>query len=209
MAEKLKDILFPITQVTKFAEAIQKYYPQFDTKGFIAEVCDKDWADRELKQKMRHTTLSLHKFLPENYKDAIDILLKIVPDVSGFEAIVLPDYAEVYGLDYWEVSMNALGEFTKCGYSEFGIRPFLLKNLSGAMEYMNKWAYDEDFRVRRFSSEGCRPGLPWAMAVPALKKTPSLILPILEKLKNDPEEFVRKSVANNLNDISKNLFIIF
>ena len=41
------------------------------------------------------------------------------------------------------------------------------------------------------------------MGVPALKKDPSLILPILEKLKDDPEEFVRKSVANNLNDISK------
>jgi 3-methyladenine DNA glycosylase AlkC len=71
------------------------------------------------------------------------------------------------------------------------------------MKHMLAWADNEDFKVRRFASEGCRPRLPWGMGVPALKKDPSLILPILEKLKNDPEEFVRKSVANNLNDISK------
>ena len=203
MAEKLKDILFPLSQVQKFGSEIKKIYPSFDLEGFVAAVCDDQWAERELKQKMRHTTLCLHQFLPENYEESINILLQIVPHVSGFEAIVLPDFVEVYGLDYWEVSMNALGIFTKCGSSEFGIRPFLLKDLEGAMKYMTKWADDEDFKVRRFASEGCRPRLPWAMGVPALKKDPSLILPILEKLKNDPEEFVRKSVANNLNDISK------
>jgi 3-methyladenine DNA glycosylase AlkC len=204
MPEKLKDILFPIEKVRYFAETLKKVYPPFDSEGFVNKVWDKDWPSRELKEKMRHTTLSLHKFLPENYPEALGILMKIVPFVRGFEAIVLPDYIEVYGLDYWELSMAALGEVTKCGSSEFGIRPFLIKNLKGAMEYMVRWSESDDFRVRRFSSEGCRPGLPWAMAVPALKKDPSPILPILEKLKNDPEEFVRKSVANNLNDISKN-----
>ena len=179
-------------------------YAPFKTDDFVGTVCDKKWPERELKEKMRHTTLCLNKFLPDDYKKAINILLQIVPYVSGFEAIVLPDYVEMYGIEYWETSMNALGEFTKCGSSEFGIRPFLIKDLNGAMEYMLKWADNKDFKVRRFASEGCRPGLPWAMAVPALKKDPAPILPILEKLKNDPEEFVRKSVANNLNDISKN-----
>ncbi|MDP8206920.1 MAG: hypothetical protein P9L92_09675, partial [Candidatus Electryonea clarkiae] len=61
----------------------------------------------------------------------------------------------------------------------------------------------EDPKVRRLASEGCRPRLPWAMALPAFKKDPTLILPILEKLKNDESETVRRSVANNLNDISK------
>lgn len=204
MPAKLKDILFPIEKVRYFAESLKKVYPLFDSEEFVNTVCDKDWPARELKEKMRHTALSLHKFLPENYPEALEILLKIIPYVKGFEAIVLPDYIEVYGLDYWDISMAALGEVTKCGSSEFGIRSFLIKDLKGAMEYMHRWSESEDFRVRRFSSEGCRPGLPWAMAVPALKKDPLLIFPILEKLKNDPEEFVRKSVANNLNDISKN-----
>jgi len=203
MADKLKDILFPLEKVQLFGKVLKEVYPEFEAEKFVAAVCDKDWPDRELKEKMRHTTLCLHDFLPEDFGKAIEILVDIVPKVTGFEAIVLPDYVEVYGLEHWDISMPALGELTKCGSSEFGIRPFLNKNLKGAMEYMLNWADNDDFKVRRFSSEGCRPRLPWASGVPALKKDPSLILPILEKLKDDPEEFVRKSVANNLNDISK------
>ena len=203
MAEKLKDTLFPLHKVQLFGTVLKEVYPEFKADKFVAAVCDNDWAERELKEKMRHTTLSLHKFLPGNFKKAVDILVAIVPKVTGFEAIVLPDYIEVYGINEWDISLPALGEATKCGSSEFGIRPFLLKDLEGAMKYMTKWADYDDFKVRRFASEGCRPRLPWASGIPALKKDPSLIIPILEKLKNDPEEFVRKSVANNLNDISK------
>ena len=203
MAEKLKDILFPIEKVRYFARIIQEEYLDFQQEKFVDAVCDTDWPERELKQKMRHTTLCLHQFLPENFEKSVEILKAIVPKVKGFEAIVLPDFVEVYGQENWDISLPALGELTKCGSSEFAIRPFLNTNLKAAMEYMLKWADDDDFRVRRFASEGCRPRLPWAAGIPALKKNPSLILPILEKLKNDPEEFVRKSVANNLNDISK------
>lgn len=203
MAEKLKDTLFPLVKVQLFGTVLKEVYPEFESEKFVATVCDKDWPERELKEKMRHTSLSLHKFLPADFKTAVDILVSIVPKVTGFEAIVLPDYIEVYGQEHWDISLPALREVTKCGSSEFGIRPFLLKDLKGTMKYMTQWADDDDFRVRRFASEGCRPRLPWASGIPALKKDPSLILPILEKLKDDPEEFVRKSVANNLNDISK------
>jgi len=203
MAEKLKDILFPREKVQYFGKILKEVYPAFDSEKFVDSVCDEHWADRELKEKMRHTTLCLHTFLPENFEKAVGILKAIVPKVQGFEAIVLPDYVEVYGQDNWDISLPALGELTKAGSSEFAIRPFLNKDLGRAMKYMAEWADNEDFKVRRFASEGCRPRLPWASGVPALKKDPSLILPILEKLKNDPEEFVRKSVANNLNDISK------
>ncbi|WP_319479207.1 DNA alkylation repair protein [uncultured Draconibacterium sp.] len=203
MADKLKDILFPLEKVQLFATVLKEVYPPFQSEGFVAAVCDKDWPERELKEKMRHTTLSLHRFLPEDFEKAVEILVAIVPKVTGFEAIVLPDYVEVYGQEHWDVALPALGELTICGSSEFGIRPFLNKDLEGAMKYMLAWADSNDFKVRRFASEGCRPRLPWASGVPALKKDPSLILPILEKLKDDPEEFVRKSVANNLNDISK------
>jgi 3-methyladenine DNA glycosylase AlkC len=203
MAEKLKDILFPREKVQLFADLLVAAYPPFEAEKFIDLVCDEKWPERELKEKMRHTTLCLHQFLPEDFALAVDILKSIVPKVEGFEAIVLPDYVEVYGQEHWDISLPALGELTKCGSSEFAIRPFLNKNLKKAMEYMHQWAEDEDFRVRRFASEGCRPRLPWGAGVPALKKDPSPVIPILEKLKDDPELFVRKSVANNLNDISK------
>ncbi|WP_321368162.1 DNA alkylation repair protein [uncultured Draconibacterium sp.] len=203
MADKLKDILFPLEKVQLFASVLKDVYPSFQSEEFVATVCDKDWPERELKEKMRHTTLCLHKFLPQNFEKAVELLVAIVPKVTGFEAIVLPDYVEVYGQEHRDIALPALGELTKCGSSEFAIRPFLNKDLEGAMKYMLSWADNDDFKVRRFASEGCRPRLPWASGVPALKKDPSLILPILEKLKDDPEEFVRKSVANNLNDISK------
>ena len=203
MAEKLKDILFPRAKVELFSTLLKEFYPEFKTVDFVESVCDKDWPDRELKEKMRHTTLSLHQFLPKDFAKAVDLLIAIVPKVTGFESIVLPDYVEVYGQEYWDIALLALGELTKCGSSEFAIRPFLNKDLKVAMGYMLEWADDEDFKVRRFASEGCRPRLPWGLGVPALKKDPSLVLPILEQLKDDPEEFVRKSVANNLNDISK------
>ncbi|MBT3386030.1 MAG: DNA alkylation repair protein [Prolixibacteraceae bacterium] len=203
MPEKLKDILFPLEKVKLFADILTEVYPGFNSTGFVNTVCDEKWGQRELKEKMRHTTLSLHQFLPKDFPKTVEILKALVPKVTGFEAIVLPDYIEVYGMGYWDISLPALGELTKCGSSEFAVRPFLNKDLEGAMKFMDRWADDKDFKVRRFASEGCRPRLPWGMGVPALKNDPALILPVLEKLKNDPEEFVRKSVANNLNDISK------
>ncbi|MFA9391163.1 MAG: DNA alkylation repair protein [Prolixibacteraceae bacterium] len=203
MAEKLKDILFPTEKVALFGEVIKEVYPDFDADKFYRSVCDENWPKRELKEKMRHTTLSLHPLLPSDFQKAVDILVAIVPKVTGFESIVLPDYVEVYGQNHWDISLPALGILTKAGTSEFAIRPFLNKDLKRAMQYMMDWADNEDFKVRRFASEGSRPRLPWGLGVPALKKDPSLVLPILEKLKDDPEEFVRKSVANNLNDISK------
>lgn len=203
MAQKLKDTFFTPEKVHQFGKIILEVFSEFQLNEFVSTVCDKNWPHRELKEKMRHTTLSLHKFLPADYHKAVEILIAIVPKVNGFEAIVLPDYIEVYGKKHWDISLPALGELTKCGSSEFGIRPFLKIDLEASMKYMLSWADDDDFRVRRFASEGCRPRLPWAQGVPALKKDPVLILPILEKLKNDPELFVRKSVANNLNDISK------
>jgi 3-methyladenine DNA glycosylase AlkC len=68
---------------------------------------------------------------------------------------------------------------------------------------MKIWAKHKNAHVRRLASEGCRPRLPWAMALPAFKKDPAPILPIIEMLINDESEYVRRSAANNLNDIAK------
>ena len=71
------------------------------------------------------------------------------------------------------------------------------------MEQMYLWSRHENEHVRRLASEGCRPSLPWGQALVRFKKDPAPILPILQQLKADPSPYVRKSVANNLNDISK------
>ena len=129
MPEKLKDILFPREKVQLFGTVLKEVYPPFNSNAFVEMVCDADWPQRELKEKMRHTTLCLHHFLPDDFSEAVKILQVIVPKVTGFEAIVLPDYVEVYGQHSPEIAVPALGILTKCGSSEFGIRPFLINNL--------------------------------------------------------------------------------
>ncbi len=203
MPEKLKDIFFASSFIDQLGETIQRVYPAFDKERFIGLVYDGSWEAKELKEKMRHLTRCLYETLPQDYPEALAILKKVAPSFRSFEAMIFPDYVECYGLEDWDLSLSALALFTKYASSEFAIRPFLAKDPERAMAAMWIWAEDEDHHVRRLASEGCRPRLPWAMALPAFKKDPSLILPVLEKLKNDESEYVRKSVANNLNDISK------
>ncbi len=203
MAERLKDQFFTSSSINKLGNTIKKFYPAFNISRFTKLIFDETWESRELKEKMHHTAVCLHETLPKNFKDALEILLKAAPFVKGFEALSLPDYVALYGMDNWDLSLPALLHFTKYSTSEMAVRPFLAKDPERVMAYMSDWAEDENPNVRRFASEGCRPRLPWAMALPEFKKDPGLILPVIEKLKNDESEFVRRSVANNLNDISK------
>jgi 3-methyladenine DNA glycosylase AlkC len=203
MADRLKDMFFTGSSINQFADIVKQHYPEFNKDRFVNLLFNDEWNTKELKERMRHTTICLHKTLPENYQQTVDILIEIAPFIKGFEAMALPDYIEQYGMENWDISLPALKHFTKYSSSEFAIRPFLKKNPRRVMIYMSELAEDKNEKVRRFASEGCRPRLPWAMALPAFKKDPGLILNVLEKLKNDESEFVRRSVANNLNDISK------
>ena len=99
--------------------------------------------------------------------------------------------------------MDALECFTVGSSCEFAIRAFILKSPQESMKRMKIWATSDNEHVRRLASEGCRPRLPWAVALPSFKKDPKLVLEILELLKDDMSPYVRKSVANNLNDVSK------
>ena len=203
MAEKLKEMFFTSSSVDALAGTLRRFHPAFDRDRFVALVFDESFDGKELKARMRHATECLRQTLPESYTKALSILKEVAPHVKGFEAMCLPDYVELYGLNDWDTSLGALALFTKYSSSEFAIRPFIIRDPKRAMVFMEKLAEDEDPNVRRFASEGCRPRLPWAMAIPVFKNDPGPILPILEKLKDDDSEFVRRSVANNLNDISK------
>jgi 3-methyladenine DNA glycosylase AlkC len=110
---------------------------------------------------------------------------------------------EVFGLDDWDLSIAALEEFTKHVSGEFAIRPFITQYPENTLLKMEEWADHNHPGVRRLASEGCRPRLPWGLRLQNLVEDPTPILPILEKLKDDPREEIRRSVANNLNDISK------
>ncbi len=190
--------------ISKLSKSVKENYPGFDEKGFSKAVLNKEWANMELKARMRHITLCLQKFIPENYPTTLSILKKSIQDFDyGFEIMFFPDFVEVFGLEDYKNSIPALEHFTKYCSSEFAVRPFIIKYPKKMMAQMLKWSKNKNHHVRRLSSEGCRPRLPWAGALPDFKKDPAPILPILEQLKADDSEYVRKSVANNLNDISK------
>jgi len=203
MPEKLKDMFYQKPFIDSLKDALKEVYPDFDGDKFLSLVLDETWEKLELKEKMRHITRCLHDTLPGDYLEALKIIKKIAPRFKGFDAMIFPDYVESYGQEHFNESMVALAEFNSCCSSEFGVRPFLAKDPVRGMVFMNRWAESEDPHLRRLASEGCRPRLPWAMALPAFKKDPAPIIPILEKLRDDESESVRRSVANNLNDISK------
>lgn len=205
MAEPLKNIYND-----SFFDKFLADLPEIDPSVFRAKIYDLEWANRELKQRMRHIALVLGDLLPNHFSDAAAILLKFVERARpkqrsemNFEYMFLPDFIEIFGLDDFETSvktMTGLTQFTSC---EFAVRPFLIRYGDKMMQQMYEWSWHEHPMVRRLSSEGARPRLPWAMAVPSLKQNPLPILPILETLKDDESETVRRSVANNLNDIAK------
>lgn len=203
MPDRLKDVFFTRDSIGRLADRVAEVYPAFDRDGFLALVFDAAWESRELKARMRHVARCLGQTLPPAYSDALDILVQVAPHITGFDAMVCPDFVEVYGQHDWERSMPALGFFTQFSSSEFAVRPFLHADPERGMVYMRRWAEDPNHHVRRLASEGCRPRLPWAMALPKFKADPTPILPILEKLKDDESDYVRRSVANNLNDIAK------
>jgi len=188
-----------------FALDIKSVYNLFQVDNFLKATMNEKWEELELKARGRQISMNLGKYLPNNYKEAISILNEVAPNCSGFFAIILPDFVEVYGQDEtnWDLSINALELYTQYSSSEFAVRPFIINHEQRMMAQMYAWSKHKNEHVRRLASEGCRPSLPWGQALTEFKKDPSPILPILEQLKADPSLYVRKSVANNLNDISK------
>lgn len=203
MEDSYTDEFFTEQSLHAFITVLSKYYPDLDTVKFKNLINDSQWNSLFIMKKMRHVTLSMHQVLPDSFEKAVEILLKAAPELNWWENMCLPDYIGVYGQDYWDISMSALTEFTKHGSSEFAIRPFLINEPEKTAAFLKGLADHKNEHVRRYSSEGCRPSHPWGIGLPLFKKDPSLILPILEKLKNDESEYVKKSVANNLNAISK------
>ncbi|MGB0887192.1 MAG: DNA alkylation repair protein [Vicingaceae bacterium] len=175
----------------------------FDVDSFVNSIINNDWEQRELKDRMRFVTINLNTHLNCSYPEQIEILSKIVADYRGLKGMVFPDFVQVYGLDDLTTSLKAMELFTQYSTAEFAIRPFIEKYPDKTIEQMFVWSSHKNEHLRRLASEGCRPRLPWAPKLNEFIKDPSAVLPILENLKNDNSPYVRKSVANHLNDISK------
>ena len=204
MPEPIKN-LFSRQFFDALACALDSTYADFDQDAFLKDVFNHQWESLELKERLHHATQCLHKHLPEDYRTALNILKNAAEklETHGFADMVFSDYVAIYGLDDWDVSLPALEVFTQYVSAEFSVRPFILQDQQRMLAQMLLWADHPSHHVRRLATEGCRPRLPWGLSIPALKKDPAPILPILEKLKNDPNDNVRHCVANNLNDISR------
>lgn len=205
MGDALRDI-YSIEFLKDFGDKVYKVYKDFDPEQFTACILSPPWDELQLKARIHRIAEKLGEYLPKTFEDALQILFSINESCVGFPYLFLPDFVATYGRQkkHFELSMNALERFTQQSSSEFAIRPFLLHEPELVMEYMLKWSLHKNEHVRRFSSEGCRPRLPWGISLPMFKSDPSPIFKVLENLRADPSLYVRKSVANNLNDITQN-----
>lgn len=182
---------------------VKEVYPKIDQKKFLKELVE-DLGPKSLNERMHHTAHILRAHLPVDFKAAVQLLDQIIPKMAkGYTALVFPDFIGLFGLDHPELSLKALKNYTSYGSSEFAIREFLRKDFERTIQTMYVWANDQNHHVRRLASEGSRPRLPWSFKLDAVLENPKLTAPILNALHADPELYVRKSVANHLNDISK------
>ncbi len=200
--EPLKE-MFNKKFYNELALAFSKADENFGATKFIKEVT-KDMEPLSLNERMRKTSHILRKHLPADYKKAIEVLYKVIPTTQrGYTNLVFPDLVGVYGHDNVDLSLEALKYFTQFGSSEFAIREFLKRDFNRTIKVMHVWAKDKNADVRRLASEGSRPRLPWSFKLDEVIKNPKSTQGILEILKTDDELYVRKSVANHLNDHSK------
>ncbi|NOQ17230.1 MAG: DNA alkylation repair protein [Methyloprofundus sp.] len=217
MPEPFKN-LFSYDLSVGIARHFKRQDSKFDALGFInAAVQGLD--NLELKERSQQITQAMVDYLPADFEQAGQIILaslgspledellsQAIDDkgIAGWAAIMpISDYVGLQGRRHFELSMILFKEMTKRGTAEFGIRYFLLKYPEKTLAELERWTDDENQHVRRLVSEGTRPRLPWAMALPGFKKEPFALINLLEKLKDDNAEYVRRSVANNLNDIAK------
>jgi 3-methyladenine DNA glycosylase AlkC len=171
---------------------------------------DPQWKEKSLKERMYHTTMvwrSLFNGTIENQAETIVILTKYLKTIHSteysLEYLFLADFISTYLLEQPELAITTIETVTTFTSCEFAVRPFFKQYPSEMLQQMQCWSKHENSHLRRLASEGSRPKLPWGEALKAFVGDPTPLIPILENLKNDSSEHVRRSVANNLNDISK------
>lgn len=200
---KALKLVFDSVWLEELIGALQKQQIDFDADLFRKKVRSDIWRELALKQRIRHIAICLSEVLPTAFSEVLPVLESIAKSFSGLPHLVFPDFIELYGLDRPEKSLPVLMRLTQGSSSEFAIRPFIERNQLNTLDLMLQWTEHSNEHIRRLASEGCRPRLPWGRALTALKKTPEPLRPILDALRADESPYVRKSVANNLNDISK------
>lgn len=208
----LKDLLFSTEKIEAIASLIKEAYPAFQNLEFTTVVTER-FPELELKERMVWTREGFKRFLPNDYKVATDILLDALPpicdprktdnDFGEFTLMTFCDFVAAYGcsLEDLDYSLNALEEITKRCSSEDSIRFFINAFPQKSLSKMEEWSKSENYHVRRLASEGSRPKLPWSQKINLSSE--EVIKRVLTNLYMDPTRYVVRSVANHMNDISK------
>lgn len=197
----------------RLAADLARAEPTFRSRAFIRQAT-KGLDELELLDRGRHIARALAAHLPADYVEAVEVLLRSLGPKHATDELLgvgmapffyLPHtiFVAEHGLEHFEVSMRAQYELTKRFSAESSIRPYIAKEPERTLAVLREWAHDDDPHVRRLVSEGTRLRLPWAMRVAWLDRNPERVIGLLELLKDDPATMVRRSVANNLNDLSK------
>lgn len=205
--------------ITCLADNLALVHAPFDHQGFQRQAL-RGLEPLAILQRGHHLAEVLRAHLPPVFEHAVDVLLaSLTPPISetdgqslgGFFYLPHVFFVARYGLDAehndgrdpFDISMRAQYELTRRFTAEFSMRPFAIRWPERTLARLREWTRDPDPHVRRLCSEGIRPRLPWAMRIPALVKDPRPALPILEALKDDPDLYVRRSVANHVGDVAK------
>lgn len=193
------------------SKKIKPLYPEFKSSAFINRVA-KQVDDEELKARVEIIADALNAYLPDNYTQACEILKTCLGPENKEETGMFKEYywvmpiaqfIEKYGLDDFKTSIKMIAEVTKRNTGEYAIRPYILKYPKQTLTVMKRWSKSKNVHLRRLASEGLRPKLPWAKKITLYSNDPTPMIEILENLKSDQSAFVRKSVANHLNDLLK------
>lgn len=216
MAEPFKNLFNP-TMIGQMGDHIASHYAEFDRTEFLQLACE-GLDELELKARSNQIRDALITTLPNNFNQLSEVLVAALhPEnnvplkaikmddqgIRGWAIMPMADVIAMLGIEHFDTSMQALAEMTCRLTAEFAIRPFFIANPQRAIEWAMRWADDDNEHIRRLASEGSRTRLPWGLRLQCFVENPLPLMPLLEKLRDDPSEYVRRSVANNINDIAK------
>jgi len=211
MATKKLKLWFDKDLAIMLADKLLLANPDFDKKNYVKFI-DKSVQPLELKDRVELMADAFVKYLSSDYMETVPKLVAILGPENEEETgmfnnfywvMPIAKFIEKYGLDNLKISLKAIEEVTKRNTGEYCIRPYIEKYPKKTMKQMLKWSKSKNRHVRRLSSEGARPRLPWATKLELCINDPEVLIPILENLKDDSSKYVQKSVANCINDILK------
>lgn len=210
MSYELRDF-YDASVIADIAGDLKRAYPAFEVRAFTKQ-CLEGLAPLSLTGRAAHIAAAMRRHLPADFDQVADILERSLGDhhastesfgMAPFKYLPHTMLTASDGLGHFEASMRLQYELTQRFTAEFSIRAFLNTHPEATYERLIDWSSDRNPHVRRLVSEGSRPRLPWAPRLRHFQKDPTPVLALLERLKDDPELYVRRSVANNLNDIAK------